>query len=64
MLEAAYKTVSQWVRDLTGEGIEPHPGPNPSFVSKNVKGVSAAREFSRLLRAFVERELGLGPSSE
>ena len=43
-------TVSQWVRDLTEEGIEPHPGPNPSFVSKNVRGISAAKEFGRLLR--------------
>ena len=56
VLDIEYSTVAQWIRDLHEEGIEPHPGPNPSFVSKNVRGISAVKEFSRLLSP--AREVG------
>ena len=29
--------VGAWIRDLTEEGIEPHPGPR--YVTKNLNGV-------------------------
>ena len=37
MTRAITRVVSVWVRDLTEEGIEPHPGPR--YLSKNVNSV-------------------------
>ena len=40
---------AEWVRDLTEEGIEPHPGPT-RFISKNINGMSAATDQVRIFR--------------
>ena len=39
---------SEWVRDLTEEGIEPHPGPR--FITKNVNGLNHGPTMRRFVR--------------
>ena len=41
--------LATWIRDLTEEGIEPHPGPR--FISKNVNGIKGKGKLYRLLKA-------------
>ena len=41
--------LAAWVRDLTEEGIEPHPGPRA--ISKNLNGVKSKGKLYRLLKA-------------
>ena len=38
----------EWVRDLHEEGIEPHPG--PSFITKNINGISDVRRWDQILQ--------------
>ena len=40
-----YSPASTWIRDLTEEGIEPHPGPQPDrILSKNIDGLNERYE--------------------
>ena len=41
--------LATWIRDLTEEGIEPHPGPR--FISKNLNGIKTKGKLYRLLKA-------------
>ena len=45
---APSKRAKLWVRDLTEEGIEPHPGPR--FCTKNLDGGLLSGGFARLIR--------------
>jgi hypothetical protein len=40
--------LERWFRDLTEEGIEPHPGPR--IISKNINGISDDAHRLRVLR--------------
>ena len=42
-------TDAEWQRDLTEEGIEPHPGPR--VLSKNVRGISTVTKFTKFIQA-------------
>ena len=41
-----------WVRDLTAEGIEPHPGPSgsPRVISKNLNGIQGDSKYRRFFK--------------
>ena len=41
---------SEWVRDLTEEGVEPNPGPTARVVSKNINGMSTYEHFHDTLQ--------------
>ena len=45
----ARATCSGWVRDLTEEGIEPHPGPR--YVSKNLNSIQGKGKLFQTIRA-------------
>ena len=45
-----YARARTWLRDLTEEGIEPHPGPYAKRVcNKNVDGISDAADFEKAM---------------
>ena len=48
-----YPTATAWVRDLTEEGIEPHPGPR--YLSKNVNSVQGDGKLFQMLHS-IQRE--------
>lgn len=43
---AAPPNAPQWERDLTEEGIEPHPGPR--YLCKNVNGMSGVKTYEKI----------------
>eukprot|EP00966_Prymnesium_polylepis_P205738 4767291-Prymnesium_polylepis.1 len=76
-LVEAIRAAGAWVRDLTGEGIEPNPVPR--YISKNVNGMTglanALKIFMRIVkshqqkpitaqRAVLEEELSLGDRAQ
>ena len=48
-----YPTATAWVRDLTEEGIEPHP--DPRYLSKNVNSVQGDGKLFQMLHS-IQRE--------
>ena len=50
---AWYHPLVCWVRDLTEEGIESHPGP-ARYISKNINGVRASGKLYTLLKSIDE----------
>ena len=47
-LAAAVRTAVEWLRDLTEEGIEPHPGPR--YLSKNINSVHGKGKLYTMLK--------------
>ena len=56
--EQLAKRVKVWVRDLTEEGIEPHPGPR--YLSKNVNSVHGHGKLFQMLES-IRRETSRAP---
>ena len=49
--------MDEWVRVLTEEGIEPNPG--PTFITKNINGISDIKYWERVLLEVKKEHFGL-----